>query len=76
MHAHTGVMSHLIGPRDRRRIARVRVVGPAQAGNRVERRRGSSGRVERRAGKKSRAGDQRGPGMIVGKEVARTMSIP
>jgi hypothetical protein len=49
VHAHTGVMSHLIGPRDLRRIARVRVVGPSQAGNRVERRRGSaaSASVER-----------------------------
>jgi len=49
VHAHTGVMSHLIGPRDGRMVARYRVVVPTQARARVERWRGAaaSASVER-----------------------------
>ena len=49
MHAHTGVKTHLIGPRDLRMVARVSVRVPTQARARVERGHGSDGRVERRA---------------------------
>jgi len=49
VHAHTGVKTHLIGPRDARMVARSSVRVPAHAKARVERRRGAaaSASVER-----------------------------
>ena len=49
MHAHTGVKTHLIGPRDARMVARSSVRVPTQARARVERRHGAaaSASVER-----------------------------
>jgi hypothetical protein len=46
VHAHTGVMSHLIGPGDARMVARDRVGVPSHASVSVERRHGAAGRVE------------------------------
>ena len=58
VHAHTGVKTHLIGPRDWRMVARVRVGAPAQARARVERERGAaaSESVEREGEKGSAPG--------------------
>jgi len=70
VHAHTGVMSHLMAPRDARMLARCPVCVPAHAGNGVERRHGAaaSASVERRRWRV-------GTGTIDGKDVARTMPI-
>lgn len=73
MHAHTGVMSHLLAPRDSRMVARSDRWSPfpcqrqrASVGH------GSDGRVERRAW---RVEGREAPS-LVGKDVARTVPIP
>ena len=43
MHAHTGVMSHLLAPRDCGMVARVRVRCPCPGGSAAERGHGSGG---------------------------------
>jgi len=55
VHAHTGVKTHLIGPRDLRMVARCLVGVPTHARARVERRHGAaaSASVEREGGKGS-----------------------
>jgi hypothetical protein len=42
VHAHTGVKTHLIGPGDRRMVARSSVCVPTHASARVERGRGAA----------------------------------
>jgi hypothetical protein len=50
VHAHTGVKTHLIGPADRRMVARCRVGVPTHASVRVERRRESAASASTGAG--------------------------
>jgi hypothetical protein len=50
VHAHTGVMSHLMAPLDARMVARSGCRAPSQAGNRVELGAGNAGKSSVDAG--------------------------